>query len=106
MKERQTRYLEVNENENPVCQNLTVKSVQKKKKQGFLKTSELGTEEARKSKSNQELNKDSRNKFMKLPTHQRKNKEDDSSYDLQQYAKLLSNLDEIEKYVGKTQNIR
>lgn len=31
MKERQTRYLEVNENENPVCQNLTVKSVQKKK---------------------------------------------------------------------------
>lgn len=43
---------------------------------------------------------------MKLPTHQRKNKEDDSSYDLQQYAKLLLNLDEIEKYVGKTQNIR
>lgn len=42
---------------------------------------------------------------MKLPTHQRKNKEDDSSYDLQ-YAKLLLNLDEIEKYVGKTQNIR
>lgn len=31
MKERQTRYLEVNENENPVCQNLTVKSVQKKR---------------------------------------------------------------------------
>lgn len=37
MKERQTRYLEVNENENPVCQNLTVKSVQKKKNRDFWK---------------------------------------------------------------------